>query len=666
MIQDQQQVEQKAQEFCTGIINFKKEHENTQNQLNTLTQSDIKPTLINRKGSISTPVISSIAQAQPSESFILQQIKSSNDKYQQEIKRLQIKKQIINSLYSQLTFTQQEKNILFGDEDEEDNDMRKAQQNNKPGDISRFLKIDLNQQDNSIEDEESKFDKFKEDFFKSLAKLKQMEDIQQLLQKQPKSSQVLASSIAESIKYVEDHAYVKLVKHLRTKIRLFDTPLENQPEFLTFMKVTLKMLKSKSNEMYGHIVNDLLQSRARYIDLSYQEKSAQIFNKKSNQSKKSQENGINNENSAKNVAQQIAWLHETLLNELFILDHTSIDKSRYLDALNSIFSRNLAKQLKQRLDTEINNQEGITQCFELYYLFISFTQIMQEQFFNKSQIAVKQDLSDFYILSFLNDLKSKSLSKLVESTDQFLSKMSNMFWSQAAQQTLQLERYIQLIIRIFSKLIEVVKNDKKDLDVFKRRIYIYAISRIIPSIQTLKTNTNEQQILPANLILLYNYFDFLKSEQLLPRDLAIKEFKDELKLVQERLDELVNSIREVARQGIMTRQLFLNLTTNANCIDEFKHALEEFEEDLEYEEIKLSFLHSLNNTDMRVLIVELIKSDIVDALKKSLEFQIDDEVYRIQQNTEMTEDQKNKAERRLDYLEFEIIEKFEYIKRKIT
>lgn len=82
------------------------------------------------------------------------------------------------------------------------------------------------------------------------------------------------NSISESIKFVEDNAYVKLVKHLRAKIRLFDTPLENHPEFLTFMKVTLKMLKNKSLEMFGHIVNDLIKSRARYIELSYQEKSS--------------------------------------------------------------------------------------------------------------------------------------------------------------------------------------------------------------------------------------------------------------------------------------------------------------------------------------------------------------------------------------------------------
>jgi hypothetical protein len=75
------------------------------------------------------------------------------------------------------------------------------------------------------------------------------------------------------MKFVEDNAYVKLVKHLKNKIRMFDTPLENQPEFLTFMKITLKMLKEKSQkELYSHIINELLKSRSKYIELSYQEK----------------------------------------------------------------------------------------------------------------------------------------------------------------------------------------------------------------------------------------------------------------------------------------------------------------------------------------------------------------------------------------------------------
>ena len=64
-------------------------------------------------------------------------------------------------------------------------------------------------------------------------------------------------------------------------------------------------------------------------------------------------------------------------------------------------------------------------------------------------------------------------------------------------------------------------------------------------------------------------------------------------------------------------------------MQDFKSCLDEFEEDLEYEEIKLTFLGNMSNKDMKVLIVELVKSDMVEDLKKQLQYQIDDEVNRI-------------------------------------
>ena len=120
------------------------------------------------------------------------------------------------------------------------------------------------------------FDRFKEDFFRALQKLNKMQEIADaLVQSDGKSK--LGESIVESIKFVEESAYAKLVKHLKEKIRIFDTPLENQPEFLIFMKVTLKMLRLKSLDMYSHIINELIKSRSKYIELSYNEKISLIY-----------------------------------------------------------------------------------------------------------------------------------------------------------------------------------------------------------------------------------------------------------------------------------------------------------------------------------------------------------------------------------------------------
>ena len=88
-------------------------------------------------------------------------------------------------------------------------------------------------------------------------------------------------SIVDFKQYVEDSAYVKLVKQLKENIRLFETPLESMPEFLTFLKVTMKILREKSRDLYSFMINELVKSRARYIDLSFQENVALIFAKQS-------------------------------------------------------------------------------------------------------------------------------------------------------------------------------------------------------------------------------------------------------------------------------------------------------------------------------------------------------------------------------------------------
>jgi hypothetical protein len=128
---------------------------------------------------------------------------------------------------------------------------------------------------------DNRFDKFKNSFFKALGKLNQMQVLSQLLTKDRKGSK-LSESIEESIRFIEVNAYTKLVKTLKERIRLFDTPLENQPDFLVFMKVTFKMLRNSKQglEMYSHIINELFKARLKYIELSYQEKITLINEKK--------------------------------------------------------------------------------------------------------------------------------------------------------------------------------------------------------------------------------------------------------------------------------------------------------------------------------------------------------------------------------------------------
>lgn len=53
-------------------------------------------------------------------------------------------------------------------------------------------------------------------------------------------------------------------------------------------------------------------------------------------------------------------------------------------------------------------------------------------------------------------------------------------------------------------LLEVVRNDKKDQDIVKKRILMYMITRPLPST---KASLSETGISSENLIQMYNYYD---------------------------------------------------------------------------------------------------------------------------------------------------------------
>ena len=55
------------------------------------------------------------------------------------------------------------------------------------------------------------------------------------------------------------------------------------------------------------------------------------------------------------------------------------------------------------------------------------------------------------------DLRLKSLQKFAESTDTFLAKLRNLFYSQ--QSFLQVERYVNLSLKVIGKVFELVSKD---------------------------------------------------------------------------------------------------------------------------------------------------------------------------------------------------------------
>ena len=131
-------------------------------------------------------------------------------------------------------------------------------------------------------------------------------------------------------------------------------------------------------------------------------------------------------------------------------------------------------------------------------------------------------------------LRTKALQKFAESTDAFLAKLRNLFYSK--QSFLQVERCVSLCLKVITKVFELVSKDKDLLNLTIRRIYMYAITRVLPSVNTKPEAFVATKISRQNLGNMLNYFQGL-SEHCVPEKLK-ETVSNELKLAYERRDFL--------------------------------------------------------------------------------------------------------------------------------
>lgn len=77
-----------------------------------------------------------------------------------------------------------------------------------------------------------------------------------------------------------ERSYQALVKQLQQKsVHYFETPLmssdgpmggnDEAKQFLQFMHVTMKMVRTREKVLYTSLINQLINARADYIELSY-------------------------------------------------------------------------------------------------------------------------------------------------------------------------------------------------------------------------------------------------------------------------------------------------------------------------------------------------------------------------------------------------------------
>jgi len=108
------------------------------------------------------------------------------------------------------------------------------------------------------------------------------------------------------------------------------------------------------------------------------------------------------------------------------------------------------------------------------------------------------------ILGSMPSLRMMALQKFAESADTFLAKLRNLFFSQ--QSFLQVERFVNLALKVIGKVFDLVQADPALLKFANRRIFMYAITRVLPSVthraeDFLGTNISKQNL--ANMLRYY-------------------------------------------------------------------------------------------------------------------------------------------------------------------
>ena len=126
---------------------------------------------------------------------------------------------------------------------------------------SIFDKIQITDEEEKVlfdkDDTTPNSEEYEEKILQSLKKLDTLKEFSTAFEGE--HSHALAESLKERARYIEDNAYGKLEQFLKLKMREFESLLNNS-SFLIFIKITLSLLKERS-DYYNHVVKDLVESR---------------------------------------------------------------------------------------------------------------------------------------------------------------------------------------------------------------------------------------------------------------------------------------------------------------------------------------------------------------------------------------------------------------------
>jgi hypothetical protein len=215
----------------------------------------------------------------------------------------------------------------------------------------------------------------------------------------------LSNSLKERARYVEENAYGKLVKFLKLKMSDFESPLEGGSKFITFVKITLELLKQKSS-YYNHVVKELVESRKKYIAKSFSDKKYQVIGSL----------------PSDKLSTLLSWLHQSLVNEIDILKSTHMDTERVKDCTNSIFNPSFSKSFKKEIENLDLNRIELKELFEIFYILENhvtfiFEKTLPKIFESEEHSEAPQKVTKFDFVKPLLSLRETILKEFIEKSE---------------------------------------------------------------------------------------------------------------------------------------------------------------------------------------------------------------------------------------------------------
>ena len=101
-----------------------------------------------------------------------------------------------------------------------------------------------------------------------------------------------------------------------------------------------------------------------------------------------------------------------------------------------------------------------------------------------------------------------------------------------------MERFVKLALKVIGKVFELVQGDPAMLKFASRRIFMYAVTRVLPSVTHRAEDFLATNISKQNLGNMLHYYRGLSSDAVVPANCRAA-VADELKLAYERRDFLI-------------------------------------------------------------------------------------------------------------------------------